>query len=59
MVLLEVAGQQPRQLARELFAEPLERVVARPLAQVVAQLDKEERDTLFAAGEIIRRLVRS
>lgn len=29
------------------------------LAQVVAQLDKEERDTLFAAGEIIRRLVRS
>ena len=27
------------------------------LAQAMAQLDKEEQDTLFAAGEIIRRLV--
>jgi DNA-binding MarR family transcriptional regulator len=26
------------------------------LAQAVAQLDEQERDTLFAAGEIIRRL---
>ena len=29
------------------------------LAHAVAQLDEEERETLFAAGEIIRRLVES
>jgi DNA-binding MarR family transcriptional regulator len=27
------------------------------LAQAIAQLDKQERETLFAAGEIIKRLV--
>ncbi len=27
------------------------------LAQVITQLDKQERETLFAAGEIIKRLV--
>jgi DNA-binding MarR family transcriptional regulator len=27
------------------------------LAQAIAQLDKQEQETLFAAGEIIRRLV--
>jgi len=29
------------------------------LAQAVAQLDERERETLFAAGEIIRRLAQS
>jgi DNA-binding MarR family transcriptional regulator len=29
------------------------------LAQAIAQLDEEERETLFKAGEIIRRLVQS
>src|SRR3984885_9322727 len=29
------------------------------LAQAISQLDDEERETLFAAGEIIQRLVRS
>jgi len=27
------------------------------LAQAIAQLDEQERETLFAAGEIIKRLV--
>jgi DNA-binding MarR family transcriptional regulator len=29
------------------------------LAQAIAQLDKQEQDTLFAAGEIMKRLVKS
>jgi DNA-binding MarR family transcriptional regulator len=29
------------------------------LAQAIAQLDKQEQETLFAAGEIIKRLVKS
>jgi hypothetical protein len=29
------------------------------LAQAVAQLDQQERETLFRAGEIIKRLVNS
>jgi DNA-binding MarR family transcriptional regulator len=29
------------------------------LAEAIAQLDKQEQETLFAAGEIIRRLVKS
>ena len=29
------------------------------LAQAIAQLDEEDRETLFAAGEIIKRLVQS
>jgi DNA-binding MarR family transcriptional regulator len=29
------------------------------LAQAIAQLDEQERETLFKAGEIIKRLVQS
>ncbi len=29
------------------------------LAQAIAQLDEQERETLFAAGEIMKRLVKS